>query len=104
MSPRPWKVFGVMVAAYALLLVLGTLFSETLGPVAVVLAALPYFSVLLMHKAGLPGVLEHDGLCGWGWCAPTPLGWALAAVLWLVLAWGLAWAISALWRARRHPA
>ena len=103
MSPRPWKVFGVMVAAYALLLVLGTLFSETLGPVAVVLAALPYFSVLLMHKAGLPGVLEHDGLCGWGWCMPTPLGWALAAVLWLALAWGLAWAISALWRARRRP-
>lgn len=103
MSPRPWKVFAVMVAAYALLLVLGLAFEDALGSVALALAVLPYFSVLLMHQAGLPGVLENNGLCGWGWCAPTPLGWALAAVLWLALAWGLAWVISALWRARRRP-
>lgn len=98
---RPWKIFAVIVGAYGLLLAVGLLFEDTLGAVAMPLVAVPYFSVLLMHKAGLPGVLEHDGLCGWGWCMPTPLGWALTAALWLALAWGLSLGIAALLRARR---
>lgn len=101
MKPSPWRIFAIIVGSYTLLLVLGTLFEETLGAVALVLVVVPYFSVLLMHKAGLPGVLEHEGLCGWGWCAPTPLGWALTAVLWLGLAWGLSLAIAALLRNTR---
>lgn len=101
MAPRPWKIFAIIVGSYALLVALGTLFEDTLGAVALALVVVPYFSVLLMHKAGLPGVLEHHGLCGWGWCAPTPLGWVLTAALWLGLAWALSVGIAKLLRARR---
>lgn len=101
MTPNPWRIFAGIVGSYTLLLVLGTLFEDTLGAVALALVVVPYFSVLLMHKAGLPGVLEHDGLCGWGWCAPTPLGWVLTAALWLGLAWAVSLGIAKLLRARR---
>lgn len=101
MAPRPWKIFAVIAGSYGLLVALSTLFEDTLGAVGLALVAVPYFSVLLMHKAGLPGVLENNGLCGWGWCTPTPLGWGLAAVLWLGLAWALSVGIAKLLRARR---
>jgi hypothetical protein len=54
-----------------------------------------YVSVLFAHQVGVPGVLEHNGLCGWGMCAPTPVGWAIAVVFWLfsltLLSWLIAW-------------
>lgn len=59
-----------------------------------------YFS----HAAGVPGLLEHGGHCGWGWCNPTPFGWIFIAavalsILWLV-AWGLAAVSTRLFRGR----
>jgi hypothetical protein len=57
-----------------------------------------YVSVLIAHKIGIPGVLEHDGLCGWGLCAPTPLGWTVAIVFWLsalgMVSWTAAWLLT----------
>jgi len=88
------KVFSVLLAAHALLGIssyLGIPFLETIGGYAVLL---PFFSAFLFHKAGVPGVLEHAGHCGWGWCSPTPLGWALVAFLWLAAYALLAWLIA----------
>jgi hypothetical protein len=30
----------------------------------------PFISVYAIHSLGIPGLLQHDGACGWGWCAP----------------------------------
>jgi len=51
--------------------------------------ALPYYLVYLLHQAGMPGLLANDGLCGWGWCAPTLFGWLVILLpllsLWLMI-------------------
>jgi hypothetical protein len=63
-----------------------------------------YLAVLLAHKVGVPGVLEHNGLCGWGMCDPAPFGWAIAAVFWFLtfalLSWVFAWLLTRNHRAR----
>lgn len=93
------KVFAFLVGLYVLAL-LPALFIEGYGESAVgILVLIPYLSVLLFHKVGVPGVLQHDGLCGWGWCAPTIFGWVLAAVVWL----GLLWLMAAIVAAVRAP-
>jgi hypothetical protein len=56
----------------------------------------PLLSVYFFHKVGVPGLLEHNGLCGWGWCSPTVLGWAFVAVFWVATVWLAAWGIAAL--------
>ncbi|MEH6814301.1 MAG: hypothetical protein V7677_17330, partial [Motiliproteus sp.] len=38
------------------------------------LALLPMLSIYIFHRFGIPGLLEHNGLCGWGWCSPTLAG------------------------------
>ena len=59
-------------------------------------------SVHIPHRLGIPGLLEHKGACGWGWCAPTVFGWIFLALFWLSIAWFFAWAIARLMaRARR---
>jgi hypothetical protein len=46
------------------------------------LLVLPAYAIAhALHALGLPGVLESGGLCGWGWCAPTPVGWILAGLV-----------------------
>lgn len=63
-----------------------------------------YVAVLLAHQVGVPGVLEHNGLCGWGMCAPTPLGWVVAAATWFfafaLLSWSIARVLTRIGRAR----
>lgn len=54
----------------------------------------PLLVVYALHRIGVPGLLEQDGLCGWGWCAPTALGWFVAATILLLGLWLLAWAIA----------
>ncbi len=51
------------------------------------IAALPFLSVYLFNLAGVPGLLERNGACGWGWCAPTIFGWAFIASFWLFVLW-----------------
>ncbi len=52
-----------------------------------VLMAIPFLSVYLFHAVGIPGLLEHNGACGWGWCAPTVFGWMFIAAVWLLIVW-----------------
>jgi len=72
-------------------------------PVFALLAG-PFISVYLFHSLGIPGLLEHDGHCGWGWCAPTTFGWVFLGMFWLGLAWLLAAGIAAVTRRRDQPA
>ena len=95
LTPRTLKVLALILVGCGLLALVATLFPES--PVNLLLAA-PLLSVYAFHKLGIPGLLEHDGLCGWGWCPPTLLGWLLAAVVWLAAAWVLAWGIGSLTR------
>ncbi len=89
------KIFALLVGLYVLAL-LPALFFEGDGDSALgILVLLPYLSILLFNKAGVPAVLQHDGLCGWGWCAPTVLGWVLAGVFWLGVIWLLAAIVAA---------
>ncbi|MEH6626032.1 MAG: hypothetical protein V7739_06300 [Motiliproteus sp.] len=58
------------------------------------LALLPMLSIYIFHRFGIPGLLEHNGLCGWGWCSPTLAGWILAVVFTLLVFWLLAWLMT----------
>lgn len=100
LQPRTLKILAGLLLGYALLVAAahwGPPLFEVPGTVAVMV---PYLSIHLFHKFGVPGLLEHDGLCGWGWCAPTVSGWVLAAVLWIALAWLVAWGVARLTRRR----
>ena len=92
------KVFCILLALYALLALPAVFWSEYLNSPMGLVVALPFLSIYLLHALGLPGLLQSGGACGWGWCAPTVLGWATLVGLWLGLAWLLARGIAgALW-------
>lgn len=93
LQPRTIKIFAFLVFLCLLLMLVASLLPDS--PLGAVLVA-PLLSVFAMHKLGVPGLLEHDGLCGWGWCSPTVPGWLLAGALWLAAAWALAWVIGRL--------
>ncbi|MDO9291200.1 MAG: hypothetical protein Q7U09_06445 [Hydrogenophaga sp.] len=91
---RTWKVFAWIVGLYGAALLPGVWFPGYLDSPIGVLALLPYLSVYLFHTLGVPWLLQNNGACGWGWCMPTPFGWAFLLCFWLGLAWGLARLLS----------
>lgn len=93
---RTLKILVLVVAGYGLLLLPAAIWPSYLDSPAGVLLIAPLLSVYVFHRAGVPGLLEHNGLCGWGWCSPTIAGWLLAAALWLGIIWLLAWGITSL--------
>lgn len=96
LKPRTLKILALILAGYILLVLPGLIWPAYFGSPAGLLVLLPLVSVYLFHQIGVAGLLEHNGLCGWGWCAPTMFGWVLVAVFWVLLAWLLAWGVSAL--------
>lgn len=99
---RTLQVALGLAALYALLFLPGLIwagYSES--PFGVVML-LPYLTAVALHAAGVPGVLEHDGLCGWGWCAPTTTGLVMVVVLWIGATWLLSFALARLWRRFRR--
>ena len=97
------RVFAALLLFYGVTLLPALWSSDYLDSPVGVLVLLPFFSVYLLHAIGLPGLLVNNGACGWGWCSPTALGWTAAAVLWLAVAWGVAWAVARGWAAMHHP-
>lgn len=82
------KIFLIILALYALLwlpgLVLGDAYLETpFGFVAV----FPFLAIYIFHMIGIPWLLQNNGACGWGWCAPTPFGWVFLILFWLGMAY-----------------
>ncbi len=55
------------------------------------IALLPFLSIYIFHRIGIPGLLENNGLCGWGWCEPTIAGWILGGTFLLAVFILLAW-------------
>ena len=100
-KPRTLKVLALLIAACLLLLLPGVLYPPYFETPAAWLLMAPYLSVSVLHKLGVPGLLEHNGLCGWGWCSPTPFGWALAVLAWTLAGWCLAWLLGTFTR-RTH--
>lgn len=93
-SRRTLRIFAFILLGYGLLAAPGFFSPGYLDSPAGLLVAAPFLSVYLLHALGLPGLLDNNGLCGWGWCAPSLLGWTVMVLLWLSLAFGLAALIS----------
>lgn len=92
------KILAALLGGYVLLALPAYVGPAFLEGVSGFFVLVPLLSIYLFHKIGIPGLLEHGGACGWGWCAPTVFGWILAALFWIGLAWlvaaGLARLIS----------
>lgn len=91
---RTLKILVALVGGYALLVLPAYLGPSPLQDISTYFFLVPFLSVHLFHHLGIPGLLEHGGACGWGWCSPTLLGWAFLALFWLGLAWLAAWGIA----------
>ncbi len=98
---RTLKFFAAIIAIFLLLSLPALVWPSYLDSPAGLIVAVPYLSIYLFHKIGIPGLLEHNGLCGWGWCAPTLSGWGFLFTFWLLIAWLLAWGLSSLTRPLR---
>lgn len=96
LSPRTLKFLGALLAAYVLLVILAYWGPSYLEGVSVYAVMVPLFSVYLFHKLGIPGLLEHNGACGWGLCSPTVFGWAVVVVFWTGVVWFSAWGLARL--------
>ena len=96
LQPRTLKFFAAIIATLLLLSLPGLVWPGYLDSPAGLIVAVPYLSIYLFHKIGIPGLLEHNGACGWGWCAPTLFGWVFLCAFWLLIAWLLAWGLSSL--------
>jgi hypothetical protein len=90
-KPRVLKTLAIIIAIYFLLLSPGLIWPGYLDSPVGLLVAIPYLSVYLFYGIGIPFLLEHNGACGWSWCAPTVFGYVFIIVFWLLLAWLLAW-------------
>ena len=96
LKPLTLKLLALIVVCYGLLLLPAMFWPEYLDSPPGLLLLVPYLSVLLFHQLGIPGLLEHNGLCGWGWCSPTAFGVIFMVVFWLTIAWALAWGLAVL--------
>jgi hypothetical protein len=95
MNLKTLKIFSILVAAYVLMIAPIYIWGDKyLNSAAGIIAVLPYLSIYLFHGLGIPGLLQQNGNCGWGWCSPTALGWIVIVIFWCGVLWGLAWLIS----------
>lgn len=94
-SRRTLVVFLALLATFALLASPGLVWPTYLDSPVGVLVAIPYLSIYLFHSIGIPGLLQNSGACGWGWCAPTKVGWVFLILVWATLGWLVAWLIAA---------
>lgn len=98
---RTFAILGALLAAYFLVAAPAYLGPTAFGEYSAVIVMPVVLSLYAFDRLGMPGLLENDGLCGWGWCGPTPFGLVFLALFWLALAWLAAWALARV-LARRH--
>jgi hypothetical protein len=102
-QPRSLKFFAAIIAIFLLLSLPALVWPDYLDSPAGLIVAVPFLSIYLFHKIGIPGLLEHNGACGWGWCAPTLFGWIFLCAFWLLIVWLVAWGLSSLTRDSSGP-
>lgn len=91
---RTLKVLSVFIALLGLLSLGALVWPDYFGSTKSLITTVPYLSMYLLHEVGVPGLLEHAGLCGAGWCALSKLGSAVLVVVWFVIVWLVAWGIA----------
>ena len=67
------KILSLIFVGYGLLAIFATIRPVDSESAAGVVLAISLLSVYVLHSADVPGLLEHNGLCGAGWCSPTSL-------------------------------
>lgn len=95
---RTFKFFVSLIGLFLLLASPGLIWPSYLDSPLGLALAIPYLSIYLFHQIGIPGLLQNNGACGWGWCAPTTFGWIFLVTFWLLVTWLLAWGLSSLSR------
>jgi len=100
LRPRTLKILAAILVGYGAIVLCAYRGPEALQEIAAPALLAPYLSLHLFNHLGVPGLLEHEGNCGWGLCAPSLPGWVFAVVLWLTIAWLAAWAIATIFRPR----
>jgi hypothetical protein len=104
-NPRTIKIFAGLLGAYAVLSLPAWVGPAFLEGMSSYIYIAPILAVYLFHALGVPGLLEHNGACGWGVCSPTVWGWAFLVVFWIFVAWLVARVIARLTlRSRGTPA
>ena len=93
-KPRTLKFLAAIIAIILLLASTALAWPGYLDSPVGLIVAIPYLSIYLFHKIGVPGLLQNQGACGWGWCAPTDFGWVFLCVFWLLAVWLLAWGFA----------
>lgn len=96
LQPRTLRILAALLGGYALLVVPAYVGPSHLERISSYFVIVPFLSIYVFHKLGVPGLLEHGGACGWGWCSPTAFGWAFLALFWVGVAWLVAWGLARL--------
>lgn len=96
------KLLAAMLAIVFLAALPGLIWPAWLDSPLGTLVRLPLLLVYLLHAAGVPGLLQNAGACGWGWCSPSLLGWAVAALICLFALWCTAWVLARVWGRRQQ--
>ncbi len=94
--PRTLKILAALLSGYALLAIPAYWGPSFLEPMSSHVVIVPLISIYIFHKLGIPGLLEHNGACGWGLCAPTAFGWAFLVIFWIGVTWLIAWGLARL--------
>jgi hypothetical protein len=88
------KILLILNAIFGGLLLLAVVSDKYLDTSIGVIFTVPFLSIYIFHNLGIPGLLQNNGACGWGWCAPTLWGWALLIPFWILFLWLIAWRIA----------
>ena len=94
LARRTFAILGALLAAYFVLAAPAYVGPSALAEYSALIVMPIVLSLYVFDRLGMPGLLENDGLCGWGWCGPTPFGLLFLAVFWFALAWLIAWALA----------
>jgi hypothetical protein len=101
---RTLKILAGLLAGYALAVAPAYFGPSFLEEPSSYFVVVPFLSIYVFHKLGIPGLLEHGGACGWGWCSPTAFGWAFLVLFWIGVAGSLAWGLARLSARSRNDA
>lgn len=94
---RVLKLLLALLAAAGTMALPGLIWPAWLDSPAGMVVLMPFFLAHLLRGAGVPGLIENEGMCGWGWCSPTALGWAVSALICVLAAWALAAVLVRAW-------